>query len=264
MNNNWQAATLKNIDLQLKNDPGVIALYVFGSFAEQADSLDAWSDLDLLIVIKDNSVSRFYPTLDWLSSYGEIFAYEQSNDEKSHTSKVIFDNNQKIDFVFVTESKLNQEIMKNKKLKLIFSKTSKPNNALNSQVPNPGTTQQNNLTQLTNSFWYLAYTALAKTSRNDLIIGLHLTLELYQKYLELVMWQRDRELNTNIHRMGSILNEKIQQLHFVLRVDKPRDIIEMIDNIITEFDRLMAALDLSYISKLSTTRSLISIAKKSI
>lgn len=264
MNDTWQTTALKSIESQLEANPGVLALYVFGSVVNNSDSLDLWSDLDLMIVLKDDSISQFYPKLDWLSSFGEIFGYEQSIYNNSYTTKVIFENSIKIDFVFVTESKFNREIVNNKALRLIFSKTKITEIITNLDDSPPTITVPNDLSQQTNSFWYIAYTALSKTSRNDLLIGLHLTLELYKKYLELLMLKRDMKLNTNIHRIGGQFNEKIHDLKFISKIKSKQEIVEMINIVCREFDHLATELDSNYISKLSTANTLISIAKQRI
>lgn len=264
MNNNWQAATLKNIELQLKNDPGVLTLYVFGSFAEENKSLDIWSDLDLLIVVRDEFVSKFYPSLKWVSQFGKLFAYEQSSDNSCYMSKVIFENNKKIDFVFVTESKLNTMVAKNKKLKLIFSNTINPKVLPISNASSENISKQNNVDKLLNSFWFIAHTAVTKISRNDLLIGFHLTLDLYRKYLELLMWLRDKELKTTIHRYGGMFNEKIQNLQFPTQVKNKQEIINIIESVCVEFDDLASQSDSSYASKINTINSLLSNAKQSI
>ena len=93
MSTTWHDSTLKHISSILKANNAVISLYVFGSFAEVASDIDHWSDLDLLIIVQDDAINKIYPNLDWLSSLGKIFAYEQSSNKYQHVSKIIFEDN---------------------------------------------------------------------------------------------------------------------------------------------------------------------------
>lgn len=255
MSNTWHDSTLKHISSILKANNDVIALYVFGSFNESVSEMDQWSDLDLLTIVKDGSINNFYPEINWLSSIGKIFAYEQSSNKYQCTSKVIFEDNKKIDVLIAKESDLTNEMFQDKKLQLIFSKSDKINDTLFTQVSKPTNFGLYQIDQLSNTFWYLAYAALVKTHRNDLIIGLHLTLDLYKKYLELLMWFRDKELNTNIHRVGGLHNDKIANLHFNNSIGNKEAIIEMITNVTIEFDLLAQQWDPNYISKIETFKS---------
>ncbi|MBP9703033.1 aminoglycoside 6-adenylyltransferase [Candidatus Woesebacteria bacterium] len=251
----WHDSTLQHISSILKANNDVIALYVFGSFTEDALEIDQWSDLDLLIIVQDDAIKNFYPMFDWLSSLGKILAYEQSNNKYQYVSKILFEENKKIDVLIVKESNVTNQIFHDKNLRLIFSKSTKMKTNINNQANSKINLYLYNLDELSNSFWYLAYTALAKTYRNDLIIGLHLTLDLYKKYLELLMWFRDKELKTNIHRIGGLYNDKVTKLHFKNSISSRVELIEMIKNVSIEFDLLAKQWDTNYISKIEVFKT---------
>ena len=190
-----------------------------------------------------------------MSSIGKIFAYEQSNNKYQHVSKIIFEDNKKIDVLIVKESNVTDQTFQDKNLLLIYSKSSKTNININNRGSSKINLDLYDLDKLSNSFWYLAYTALAKTYRNDLIIGLHLTFDLYKKYLELLMWFRDKELKTHIHRIGGLHNDKITKLHFNNSISSNKELIEMIKNVCVEFELLAKQWDPNYISKIDVFKS---------
>lgn len=68
----WQAITLTDLKSKLEANDEVLALGVFGSMAQGVS--DFWSDIDLIVVVADEAKERFYPTLDWLKTVGEIYA----------------------------------------------------------------------------------------------------------------------------------------------------------------------------------------------
>src|SRR5438034_1311642 len=72
----WQQSTLEDLARRLKPDPAVRALAVFGSAAEPAP--DHWSDIDALLVVAEEARDRFYPALDWLRPFGELYTSDQS------------------------------------------------------------------------------------------------------------------------------------------------------------------------------------------
>ncbi len=49
------------IQRSLQADDAVVAVAMTGSLVETCQ--DAWSDLDLLVVIEDSALSRYFPTL---------------------------------------------------------------------------------------------------------------------------------------------------------------------------------------------------------
>lgn len=63
------------------------------------------------------------------------------------------------------------------------------------------------LERIVDEFWFKAAGAVAKVVRNDLLIGLHLAVDLARDSLVLQMTRRDREKKTTIHRIGGWGNE---------------------------------------------------------
>jgi predicted nucleotidyltransferase len=83
----WHETTLQRLTIMLQSDPGVLTLAVFGSYL-RPEVLDVWSDLDLLLVVDDQALKRFFPALDWLAPLGTIYAHEQSSATLRHTTRV--------------------------------------------------------------------------------------------------------------------------------------------------------------------------------
>lgn len=260
----WIKTYLNKISKILKNDQGVISLCTFGSINDPTIKLDRWSDLDLLLVVKDSSISNYYPSLEWISPMGKFFALEQSVSTTSFTSKIIFDDFRKIDLLIIKESKINSESLSNKKIEIIFSKSKQLTDLIHSIKT---TTDSSNFTDLydinalSNEFWYLSHTALVKVARNDLLIAMDLTLDLYRKSLLISLWLRDRESNTNIHRMGGLRNSDITKLYFPPNPINKDSVIDMLDKISLKFDELAQEWSADYLPKHSSFHKLLSSSK---
>jgi len=64
--NGWQTEAIAALTDVLKDEPNVRALVLFGSAALSV--CDVWSDIDLLLVVEEQALKRFFPTLDWLQA----------------------------------------------------------------------------------------------------------------------------------------------------------------------------------------------------
>ncbi|MFC2173722.1 aminoglycoside 6-adenylyltransferase [Acidobacteriota bacterium] len=55
----------------LQKNSDVLGMILIGSHAENKPQTDEWSDFDLVLIVKDESLSNFYPSSGWLEYYGE-------------------------------------------------------------------------------------------------------------------------------------------------------------------------------------------------
>jgi hypothetical protein len=65
---------------------------------------------------------------------------------------------------------------------------------------------------ISNDFWFKGILGVYKVVRNDLLIALHLALDLIRDCLVLRMMLRDRAKGTNHHRIGDFGNQELQTL----------------------------------------------------
>ncbi|MFN8492607.1 MAG: aminoglycoside 6-adenylyltransferase [Caldilineaceae bacterium] len=217
MNNSpsWHLSTLQHITEQLRPDLGVRALLVVGSVVY--GSVDEWSDLDIVVVVADEQLARFFPTRAWLEQLGTVFAYEQFPGQERATTRVCFTDGRRIDAAIVTESSLAEEANWPFALdvRVCFSRSpivdgllSKPNAP---PLFHPATAEQ--FETLVNQFWFKAVVAVNKVVRGDLLIALHLCLDVMEDACVLAMMLRDRATSTTIHKTGGLGNEIVARLH---------------------------------------------------
>ena len=92
----WQMQTREEFQKVLIADQNIVALALFGS-AISSQKVDATSDLDFLIVVRDEQFSHFFPNVEWLKRFGELFAFQQFENESHGTLRVCFFNFRRLD-----------------------------------------------------------------------------------------------------------------------------------------------------------------------
>jgi hypothetical protein len=182
----WQQIVFERIKRLLTDNPSVCEVVPLGSLSSHES--DQWSDLDVGIVVREESLGQFYPAIDWIKPFGDTYAHNQSTDGHKATTRVVFADATRVDFSITTNKK--------------FLNTGTP--VFKDEV------QSRALKSLTNDFKFDAFLAASKIARDDLLIGLHLVLELERKCLVLGMMLRDRQVGVTHHRFGGPFNEVIQ------------------------------------------------------
>ena len=86
----WQDITLAQLRALLEPDPDVAALVLFGSIAGPREYVDRFSDIDVLLVVRDGVAERFFPSIDWLAPLGRIYTHEQSLRERHRVVARVF------------------------------------------------------------------------------------------------------------------------------------------------------------------------------
>jgi len=217
--NSWQQILLKDLISSLEPNERVLGLLLFGSLSKPEFHPDYWSDIDILVIVKDGKMDEFFPTVEWINYFGKLYTYSQSSDEIKCTTRVCFENFNRVDFVITTEGKL-AEINKWSSIpfasgtKVLFSRSKVIDEIANKhffQNPTLPATQEQFL-ELVRNFRFKSMLAVYKVVRNDLLIALHLTQDLVRDCSVLAMMLRDRATGTNIHKHGGIGNQFVRQL----------------------------------------------------
>jgi predicted nucleotidyltransferase len=102
----WQERMLDNLASYFESDQDVLGLLLFGSLSQPDFHPDTWSDIDVLVIVKDGKLDRFFPATQWITSFGNLYTYSQSAGDFSNTTRVCFENFNRVDFVFTTEGRL--------------------------------------------------------------------------------------------------------------------------------------------------------------
>jgi predicted nucleotidyltransferase len=231
----WQESMLNNLTSYFESTEDVVGLLLFGSFSKPEFHHDSWSDLDLLVVVQDNRLDRFFPTTDWINHFGTLYTYSQASDEFKYTTRACFENFNRVDFVFTTEAKLAEisqwsSIPFYSGVKVIFSRAKIIDEIAtqNYSQPELSLTTQEQFLEMVRTFRFKSMLAIYKVARNDLLIALHLAQDLLRDCCVLGMMLRDRATGTNIHKQGGIGNQIVAQLAVA---QKPFTSVGILDSI---------------------------------
>jgi hypothetical protein len=232
---NWQESIVDELRSRLEPNEDVLGLLLFGSCSKPEPALDEWSDVDVLVVVKDDRIDRFFPAMDWITRFGGLYTYTQSWDEFKCTTRVCFENFNRMDFVITTEEKLARvndwpSVPFFSGTRILLSRSAVVDEiarqGLYAHKFEPATEVQ--FLELARDFRFKSMQAVYKVVRHDLLIALHLTQDLIRDCCVLEMMLRDRETGTNIHKHSGIGNPFVAELEVT---QKPFTAIGILDSI---------------------------------
>lgn len=247
----WHDAAINELIALLRSDEFVRALILTGSCV-QPQGKDTWSDIDVVVVVDNAALDRFYPSTDWLASPSELFAIDQSSHPNWLTTRVCFTDMRRIDFSFIKESTLQQVAEWDYNPfwagpRILFSRS--PIKAAlehTPERPKPPVFTTDQFQTMANHFWFKGMLSVNKVMRNDLLIGLHLALDMVRDCLVLGMLLRDRAEGTNHHRFGGMFNHVVDQLNVFQHRYTPTGILGIVEQSSIAFDELAAQWSDSY------------------
>ncbi len=243
----WQEDTLRQLTELLRPREDVKALFLFGSSAESRQRFqDVWSDIDAVIVISDGAMDRYYPATDWLRPLGEIYAFDQSaNGVHYSVTRICYTDFRRIDLIVTTESSFSRidewpSIPFWQGAQVLFSRSAAVDGVLAKTFERPElrliTPEQ--LESMANSFRFKGMLSVNKVMRGDLLIALHLALEMVQDCCVLAMLLRDRAEGTSHHRTGGVGNLAVAELDAVRQPYTAAGILATLESCAVMFDRL--------------------------
>ncbi len=249
----WQDDTLQQLKDLLQPFDAVQAVFVVGSLANDSIQPDFWSDIDLLIAVSDPAISQFYPGTDWLKPINSVFATSHSQAPPRHTLRVCFTDMRRVDFIFSLASAFDDPNSMNLQCfqaghRVLFSKAPHFERELSKKagiLPSENNPDAEFLA-LGNDFRFKGMLAVYKVVRDDLLIALHLALDLMRDCLVLRMMLRDREKDTSHHRIGGTGNELVTQMNSHPQDYSAGGILAMIDYYSQIFDNLAKKWSPSY------------------
>lgn len=214
-----------------------------GSLAQEGVTPDSWSDLDLLLFVRDATVERYHPSTLWLEQVGELWAWEQPSGGRVTLAR--FWDFQRLDIVIRTESELEhidewgpRQLLPGNRV--LFSRSETLDTALTRPLEPPAfeQVQPHRFETMSNKFWFACGVAVYKVVRGDLLIAAHLALEAIQDCLVLRMILRDRARGTTHHREGSSYEGVLEQVPSLSTPYTPAGILETVEQCAILFDRL--------------------------
>ncbi len=129
----------------------------------------------------------------------------------------------------------------------LFSRSAIVDSALERKPerPKPHAFEVDKFQPLINQFWFKGTLSVTKVMRNDLLIGLHLALDMVRDCLVLAMLLRDRAEGTNHHRTGGAYNSVVNQL-YASHAYTSMTILDIVEQSSITFDKLAAQMSSSY------------------
>jgi hypothetical protein len=241
----WQDAAIQDLIERLAQNESVLALAVFGTAARAQQ--DLWSDVDLLLVVEEDAKGRFYPATGWLASVGELYCTNQSAHPFASVTRAVFRDFRRIDFVITTEDGLEHAedwpgVPFWKGTRTLFSRSPRVDRVLAKtfESPQPGLMTADQFQAMVNDFCFKGTLAVTKVMRSDLLIALHLALEMVQDCAVLGMLLRDRSEGTAHHRHGGIGNDMAAQLEPTRQPHTASGILDSLEQSSVAFDGLAA------------------------
>lgn len=249
----WQTRTVEHLSRLFKEEPDAKAFILTGSLADAEIEADVWSDIDAKVILDDESVDRYYLSVAWLHPFGQLVGVERHENQCTKTLRVCLDGFRRFDLVFVPESVLQNPSLRDcnllsKPYAVVWSRLP----SLEAQIaspPSPAEYQDISnaeIERIADHFWFKAAVAVSKVVRNDLLIGLHLTLDLTRDCLVLQMIRRDRKKRTRVHRTGGWGNELVARFSRNGQEGSPEEILDLIKLSCETFDELAVELSPSY------------------
>lgn len=265
----WQQKTLEEIKKLFSNYNSVHGLAISGSL--NTDIVDIWSDIDLIVVVEDDKIPEFANDLGWLKPLGTIFAYQNKGDEYSTTIRVVFEDFKRTDFVFTTVSALKAIVQSPRSnlwqnIKVIYSDSEVIKTLLDSEyIPEkPKEFSKKQFQDLVNNFWFISSLSLSKVIRKDLLVALHLALDLYKECLLLAILIRDKETGTTLHKTGGMGNDLAKSIHIPLKDTSQEAILDLLKQCGQEFQKLCVKWNPKCPDQFATFELLIRKARKDI
>ena len=226
---------LDNLTSYFESDQDVLGLLLFGSLSQPDFHPNTWSDIDVLVVVKDGKLDRFFPATQWITSFGNLYTYSQSAGDFSNTTRVCFENFNRVDFVFTTEGRLAEidrwpGIPFSSGAKVMFARSQIIEKLARQTYPEkkPPLATHDQFLDLVRNFRFKSTLAVYKVVRNDLLIALHLSQDLIRDCTVLGMMLRDRAAGTNVHKEGGVWNQVVSQLEETRKPFTPVGILDSI------------------------------------
>jgi hypothetical protein len=245
----WQSDAIARLTSVLEPDETVHGLAVIGSLAQPGAQRDDCSDLDLVLVLGDPASPRFWPSVEWLDCLGEKYTYSLAEDRGMRSVRMWYQDGRRVDVVIVNESDIEDFAHRidtpiRYGCRVLFSRSSRIGAVFSSAVPadRASETAIHDLERVCNDFWFKGMLAVSKVARHDLLVALHLTLDMIRDCCVLGMLLRDHESGTRHHREGRADDPLVKALEMTRQPYTALGILDAIEQSAVAFDILAARL----------------------
>jgi hypothetical protein len=248
-NEPWHTLAVERLSQLFVKEPDARAFVLSGSLAAREIQEDAWSDVDAKIILADCALDRYFMSTAWLNPFGRLVGAERHERRFAKTLRVCLESFQRFDLTFIAESALETPSLWDRnpfhpEYAVVWSNIPDLETRIAS-FPWAAEYQdvaREEIERMADEFWFKATQAIVKVVRNDLLIGLHLALDLVRDSLVLQMIRRDREKRTTLHRIGGWGNELVTRFSWNGQEDSAEEILNLIRLNCEVFDELASEL----------------------
>jgi hypothetical protein len=241
----WQAQTLEELQACLEARPEVVALASYGSTADPG-RMDQWSDLDCLLVVVETAFAQYYPSIEWLKAFGEVYGYQQSNNAFHGTTRLCFSDFRRLDLIITTPARFERlaEWPNNpffQRARLLFSRSTMVSERLAQAWPQPQPMCPTPVVfdEVINNFWFKAMLASYSIVRNQGLVALYFALDLVRDGCYVAKLLLDRAEETSVHHSGGFGNELVARLASdAVDVSSAASLLNLIEHSAIQFDQL--------------------------
>jgi len=244
-----QRIAIAELTTLLQADEAARGLVLIGSCAHSGEPPDVWSDVDLVLVVEDDALPKFFPPTGWLTRFREPYACSLSQNEFFCTARVFFADHHQVDLVVVPESALQRVDEWDSNpfghgARCLFSRSSVLDRFLVGPAahlrPRDLSTRQPNT--MVEEFWFKGMLAAKQVARGDLLVAVHLALDMMRDCCVLGMMLRDRHKRTDHHSHGSPGDRRVTRLLETHRGLSSEGILEIVVQSAIAFDSLASEL----------------------
>jgi hypothetical protein len=255
MDTSWQTQMMDSVAADLEGNPSVKALLLIGSCALAGGPRDVWSDVDFMLIIEDKALARFTSCLEWLDSYGTVYAHAVSETNSFPTLRVFFENGHRLDFLFVPETVAPSLATWRENpaafgFRVLFSRISDLQSALSRETQKDGVPSDigvDRIRKISNDFRFKGMMAAQKAARNDLLVALHLCLDMLRDCAVLALMLRDAATGTRHHVTGDPADPLLAEFPTLNRPVTRESVLRCIRESAILFDRLASRLNTGYV-----------------
>jgi hypothetical protein len=251
-------------------EPAVLGLVLLGSYTGLYAVPDYWSDLDLVVVVRDEDYPRFFPGTDWLKPFGVLYTTETTDFGDFGVRRCQFTNFWRLDMDVVGEGSLRRmaewsEALLTSDRRVVFCRSEVLAEALTREVPQtpPAEVTAAEFDRLATEFWFKGMLAVTKLAREEMLVGLHLALDMVRDCSVLAMMLRDRDTGSNHHRDGRDGNQYIPLLAQCHQSYTVEGLLDTMVAAATVFDGLAARMDAQYVARRETLLEYTNVVRRS-
>jgi len=249
----WQQAEVERLSLLFRRKRQAKAVILYGSLAGDEALVDEWSDVDMKVILSESLIDSFFQSTRWLAPTNDIIAVDRRTHGPVRTLRVCLTPFRRFDLTFIPVSCMKQiaslgsEAL-HRPYAVLWSRMPRLQELLASVRPQAAIAayDSDQIDRLAEVFWFKATIAISKVVRNDLLVALHLALDLARDCLLLQMILRDRALGTNVHRTGGFGNEICPKLRVRAQANFGLEALKMIRTYGPLFDSLASQLSPNY------------------